>query len=171
MFHSEVFDSLQRGLREKVDTKNLIVEINSSRYAYNANQGNVVHSVITSLLKIASTPASPDESLTGVKLFKEVQRVLKQFHNLLLTYTKSQATQLDCLYGIEEHAKNSQDFVTIAKNTIHFLYEADVLAEESILEWFQDGDDRYPEFGPKLREQVKPFIDWLEEDEEDSDDE
>ena len=49
------------------------------------------------------------------------------------------------------------------------MYENDVLAEEAILKWFEDKEEKFPEFGPKLRKSVKPFIDWLQEDDDESD--
>ena len=152
-----------------MDPRNLIVEINSSRYAYNANQTNVIQSVVGSILTLAFNQGS---DLLGAKLFKEVQRMIQNFLPLLLTYCKSPAAQLDCLYGLEEHCNNNGDFSPIAKNTLHLLYEKDVVSEEAVMKWYKDEDEKFPEFGPKLRKQVKPFIDWLaesESEEEESD--
>jgi len=74
-FHTEVLESLQRGIKEKIEPANLTVEINSSRHAYAATWSMVIHSVTMSLLTIS---LNAEEGRNGPKLLKEIKRVIGQ---------------------------------------------------------------------------------------------
>lgn len=43
MFFTEVIDSLTRGFEDELHCENLILEINSSRYAYNVTVKEVIY--------------------------------------------------------------------------------------------------------------------------------
>jgi hypothetical protein len=49
----------------------------------------------------------------------------------------------------------------IVSKIIHYLFEEDILSEVAILKW-------YPTTTGTLREKMKPLIEWLEEDSEES---
>lgn len=68
---------------------------------------------------------------------------------------------------MKEHYTNKPEVVGnwFAK-AVHFLYEADVVGENVILEWHSD----LPEESP-LKGLLKQLIEWLEESEEDDSEE
>ncbi|PSN41588.1 hypothetical protein C0J52_17905 [Blattella germanica] len=103
LFFTEVIDSLTRGFDDKLHPDNLILEINSSRYAYN-------------------------DMATSTDILRE------------------------CLIKL-----------------LHLLYEKDILTEDNIMEWHKSSDEE-SETAASLRKQVAPFIQWLEEADEESDD-
>ena len=92
VFHSEVLDSLQRGAKEGVKVDNLILEVNSSRYAYAISPDMVIQSVSIAILTIAGQ--TEDGGLTGPKLLKEIQKNMKAFEGILLKYCKSANSQV-----------------------------------------------------------------------------
>ena len=71
MFYSEVLDSLQRTLEENIKVDNLILEINSSKYAYNIAMHELIPLVIKSILEVpqlkSPTPLPPAQLLLEVK--------------------------------------------------------------------------------------------------------
>ncbi len=100
-----------------------------------------------------------------------------QFKAMLRSYCKSEATELDCLHALEDFAFEESDFAAIAKNSIHLLYDLEIVSEDAILLWYEekgskdDGTEQdRVEFAAKIRQNVKPLIEWLQEDEESDDD-
>ena len=51
-FYNEVLDSLHRGYEEKIKGDNLVLEINSSKYAYNVTMKEVNMLVVKAILSI-----------------------------------------------------------------------------------------------------------------------
>ena len=160
VFHGEVMESLQRGAKEGVKVDNLVLEVNSSRHAYAITPTQVIHSVLTAILEIAAANAAE----TKQKLVFEVKKAFDDFNGLLAKYIKSFGAQTDCLNALSLHCNlNEQDFLPILAKMVHFLYQDDLLQEETILAWYK----KIPH--PKCREKVEPFINWLlKEDEESS---
>lgn len=89
MFYSEVIDSLQRGFEEKLKCDNLILEINSSRYAYNVTLSEVTTLTVKAILSLPSRVKST------------VQSLLAYFLPLLKNYVKTSDARSECLSAIE----------------------------------------------------------------------
>lgn len=167
LFFTEVTDSLLRGFQEKLNCENLILEINSSRYAYNVTISEVTENVIKAILSL------PVHDLTHNKLpvtNASYQKILKTafdyFAPIVANYVKTEDAQLDCLRAIEESARTIGELKIFVKHLFHLLYDRDILSEEKILQWFYEEDETQD----IVRCSVKPFVKWLEEAEEDSDD-
>ncbi len=160
VFHGEVSESLQRGAKEGVKVDNLVLEVNSSRHAYAVTQGQVVQSVLISIMEISSTPPPSSSS----KLLAEVRKCLMQFKELVQKYIKSKSSQSDCLKTLETYSLDNTDFLPIIAKIIHVLYDMDVVCDESITDWFEELDDDSP-----AKEKVQPLIDWLHDDDDDED--
>ncbi|CAH0391142.1 unnamed protein product [Bemisia tabaci] len=167
LFYSEVVDSLVRGFEDKLLCDNLILEINSSRYAYNVSVGEVNFHVVRALLTL---PENEDlEKLENVqKLGKYLQQLksrLIYFLPILKNYVRNEDAQADCLQAIEEVASSNELFGKVAVKVFVFLYEKDILAEEEIMKWYHNLSDE----SESLKKQLMPFIKWMQEAEEESD--
>lgn len=92
MFYTEVVDSLVRGYEDKLLCDNLVLEINSSRYAYNVSMSEVNFHVMRALL----TLPRPDGNL-----WQQLVSRLSYFTPILTNYIRSTAAQRDCLMAIE----------------------------------------------------------------------
>ncbi|XP_059478813.1 translation initiation factor eIF-2B subunit epsilon [Neocloeon triangulifer] len=151
-FFNEVQDSLMRGFKEKVNTDDLVVEINSSRFANDIPASEVsqwVSKVIFGLPQQVSQPAKV---------------VLSYFKPIFAKYVSNSAKdQLNCLTALEEvttGANNAEE----AARLLGLLYNWEILEEDPIIEWFENNA------GDQLKQQqnMRTFITWLRSAEEES---
>jgi len=153
-FKREVGDSLQRAVQEgKIVTDNLVLEINSSKHAWNTTLCEVNQCVLESVLTLNIDCNSPP-----AKLLTAVKANIVKFKGLLLKYSKSKSGQDYYLKTIIEFLKRFPTFINIIAKILHVLYELDVLGEESILAWAATIQDT------SLTSKIQPFLDWLQED-------
>jgi translation initiation factor eIF-2B subunit epsilon len=91
-------DSLTRGYEDKLHPENLILEINSSRYAYNVSVREVNYFVVKALLSLPIEARSAD---TTLKYLTEFNKLLRDFLPILQNYVRSLDAQYDCLQALE----------------------------------------------------------------------
>ncbi|XP_076664030.1 eukaryotic translation initiation factor 2B subunit epsilon [Andrena cerasifolii] len=168
MFLSEVIDSLLRGFQDKLNCDNLILEINSSRYAYNVSMSEVTYNVIKAILSLPLHYLSEKkETVNNLNYQKTLKIMVTYFHPILVNYVKTEDAQDDCLRAIEEVASTTEELLPFLQHLLHLLYDKDIVSEEKILEWYNDKNmDEFE--NNKVRAAIQPFIKWLEEAEEDS---
>lgn len=94
VFLQEVIDSLARGYEEGLKCDYLILEINSSRYAYNIQLHEVNFFVIRALLSMPVLVSSKN-------VLSTVKDILKIFHPVLANYIKTKSSIMDCLRAVE----------------------------------------------------------------------
>lgn len=165
MFYSEVVDSLIRGFEDHVQCDNLILEINSSRYAYNINYREANFQVIRAMLTLNSQAEL--EALNQVRYYTQLQSKLDYFLPVLRNYIKNVDSCEDCLSAIEDTAKSEELLNMVVPKVIHHLYDASILSEESILKWHQKKHDS--QFAKNIREKTDKLVQWLKEAEEETD--
>ena len=91
VFVSEVQDSIERNVAEGLkNVEDLILEINASKFAYNASLTDVVQCVIECVLNLDNKPSEIDRKTW----FVSAQKNLNQFRKLMLHYFNSEASQL-----------------------------------------------------------------------------
>jgi translation initiation factor eIF-2B subunit epsilon len=194
MFLSEVIDSLLRGYQDKLKCENLILEINSSRYAYNVGIRQVSYNVIKAILKlpcihyISKSKPNFSSNIQSAEYYKILKTMLTFFKPIINNYIKTQNAQEDCIRAIQDAAWSNQELILpCVQNLLHFFYDNDILFEEKIIEWYEqdyndyqdttndcdsDNDNLKQESKSKLattiRSTVAPFINWLKEAEEDT---
>ncbi len=157
-FYTEVLESLQRGYEEKIKGDNLVLEINSSKYAYNVSMKEVNSLVIKAMLSLPAiiTPVksiylliwyfltklillSIYQSISGNKEYwAALLPIVKHFKPVLENYLKNNQSQLDSLEAMEEYGVHHAELAQAVFQALHFLYEQDVLSEEAILEWYEN---------------------------------
>lgn len=168
-FYNEVYDSVSRGIEEHSIAENIILEINSSKHAYNVPVNEVNSLVIKAVLNLA---LNSDENFSST-----IKSNLKYGLPIIQNYIKSISSQNDCIYSIEEFQLQNKELVTSLHliKIIKFLYEENVLEEDLILKWFykpKSLSDHVTSEQETLRKskEVGLFIKWLEEAEEESTD-
>nr|XP_050870124.1 translation initiation factor eIF-2B subunit epsilon isoform X3 [Vespula vulgaris] len=169
LFLTEVIDSLLRGFQDKLNCENLILEINSSRYAYNVTMREVTYNVIKAILSL------PLHYLSEIKVpvnnqnyQKNLKIMINYFQPIILNYIKTDVAQEDCLHAVEEVGSVTQELLPFLQHLLHLFYDRDILSEDKILEWYESNDEKDEIQDKKVKIAVQPFIKWLQEAEEDS---
>ncbi|XP_026468298.1 translation initiation factor eIF-2B subunit epsilon-like [Ctenocephalides felis] len=157
VFLSEVIDSLARGFDERLNCDYLILEINSSRYAYNMALSEVNYFVIRALFSLPQIQNSQEKLATTME-------VLKYFTPVMLNYIKGTDAMNDCLKAIEDSCETHAFVKTGLSKIVHYLYDADVVSEDCIIAWNNLLDD-------DLQKLLSKLVEWLEEASEESEEE
>lgn len=162
VFLSEVLDSLVRGFDEKIENKNLVLEVNSSKHAYNISIEDVYSTIARALLLLPEklTSQNPTSSVDYLKL---VEKAIDKFEKFLLNYMKSDEAQLTMITSMEEmHLSNQIKYLNdiVLAKIISKLYVIDALEESSIFEWYKnyDQDDKLQKelrAKPSLKQLIK----------------
>lgn len=159
IFLSEVIESLKRGFEEKNDPGYLVLEINSSRYAYNMALNEVNFFVVKAAFNL---PAVVDSS-EPIKGFTQVFNYLGE--KVIKNYIKDDTAMNDCLNAIIECCDENANLKPKFMHIVKFLYDQDVLTEDVILSWYEEVDVSW------VKPSLQPFVKWLEEAESEESDE
>uniref|UniRef100_H0XEQ4 Translation initiation factor eIF2B subunit epsilon n=1 Tax=Otolemur garnettii TaxID=30611 RepID=H0XEQ4_OTOGA len=166
VFQNEVLGTLQRGKEENISCDNLVLEINSLKYAYNISLKEVMevlsHVVLEFPLQQMDSPLDPN------RYCSLLLPLLKAWSPVFRNYIKRAADHLEALAAIEDFFLQHDALCTAMAKVLMAFYQLEILAEETILSWFsqRDATDK----GRQLRknQQLQRFIQWLKEAEEES---
>lgn len=141
-FLVEVLDSLVRGFEETIKNENLVLEVNSSKHAYNISIQEVYSTIAKSLLVLPDKLTNKPNNC--VDYMKIVAASIEKFKIFLLNYLKSEESRDIFIQTIEEvHVSGQIEHLncTILAKILYKLYEVDALDEDSILKWFKTYDE------------------------------
>ncbi|CAN7936902.1 unnamed protein product [Ixodes hexagonus] len=171
LFYNEVVESLQRGVEENIKCDNLILEINSSRYAYNIAMKGVIAIVSRVVLEtpVLCYHGESGGILSAPEYNARVKKCLVQFRPLLKNYVKDTESMLDCLTGLEEFVSAYEQYLPSLAGILNWFYDEEVLSEDAIIHWFEKKDPSGAESHHAVRKAVAKFVKWLQEAEEESD--
>jgi translation initiation factor eIF-2B subunit epsilon len=159
IFLSEVIESLKRGFEEKSNADFLILEINSSRYAYNMALNEVNFFVIKAAFNLPVVLSSP-EPLKGLM---QVYNYLGE--KVLKNYIKGESAMVDCLNATVECCEESPSLKAKLMHVVKYFYDKDLLTEDAIISWYEDVEADW------VKKALQPLVKWFEEAEsEESDD-
>ncbi|KAH7961320.1 hypothetical protein HPB52_007676 [Rhipicephalus sanguineus] len=75
----------------------------------------------------------------------------------------------DCLLGLEEFVALHEQYSTAVGGILKWMYDQELLSEESIVRWFQEHSLGTPGPAGLVRKAAAKFVQWLQEAEEESD--
>uniref|UniRef100_A0A2K5R0X5 Translation initiation factor eIF2B subunit epsilon n=1 Tax=Cebus imitator TaxID=2715852 RepID=A0A2K5R0X5_CEBIM len=163
---NEVLGTLQRGKEENISCDNLVLEINSLKYAYNISLKEVMqvlsHVVLEFPLQQMDSPLDPS------RYCALLLPLLKAWSPVFRNYIKRVADHLEALAAIEDFFLEHEALGSSMAKVLMAFYQLEILAEETILIWFSQRDTT--DKGRQLRknQQLQRFIQWLKEAEEES---
>ncbi|XP_017054664.1 translation initiation factor eIF-2B subunit epsilon [Drosophila ficusphila] len=162
IFLGEVIDSLTRGFREKSNPDFLILEINSSRYAYNMSLKEVNFNVVKAVFGMQSIVEPANDNVLVA-----INAAFKQLGPVVSNYIKSEDAMLDCLKALEDVYEENVLVREKISQIVHYLYDKDFVSEEAIKTWYEQLDEE--ELAP-LRQSLGKLVAWLDQSSEEDDD-
>lgn len=171
-FLCEVLDSLVRGYEEAIKNENLILEVNSSKHAYNISINDVYSTIGKALLLLPTKLSNQPKNVADYSNL--VEKSIIKFKQFLLNYMKTEESKEVILTTFEDLyiSKQIELFTdTVLAKVIYKLYEIDGLDEEQVLNWFRNYE-KDDELQHELRSKpaLKQLIQALEADSSDDED-
>ncbi|XP_042560504.1 translation initiation factor eIF-2B subunit epsilon isoform X1 [Clupea harengus] len=166
VFQAEVQGTLQRGLEENIGCDNLVLEINSLKYAYNITLKEVMQIIMRVVLEFPFYQQGAQ--LSTAQYNTSLLPLLKKWAPVFKNYVKRAQDHLDCLASMEEffleHEGHWGALVKVLMNT----YQLEILEEDAIMRWFSQVATSDKSKQLRKNQGLLKFIQWLEEAEESS---
>lgn len=99
----------------------------------------------------------------------QVVRHLKKYVTLFAAFTTNFKSELHLLNKIQEYCYDNMNFIKSFNKIVLLLYKTDVLSEDAILKWYKETHSSRG--WSVFMDQMKKFVDWLEQAEEEESDE
>lgn len=100
---------------------------------------------------------------------EQAVRHLKTYTTLFETFTQTSRAELNLLLKVQDYCYSNMIFMKAFQKIIMLFYKTDVISEQSILKWYKQ--DYNVKGKMMFVEQMKEFIDWLQNAEEETDSE
>lgn len=100
---------------------------------------------------------------------EQAMKHLRTYTPLLAATAKGPKDELSLILRVQEFCYENMNFLKSFQKIIILLYKTDVLSEDTILKWYKTAHN--PKGKSVFLEQIKKFVDWLENAEEESDEE
>jgi hypothetical protein len=113
--------------------------------------------------------ASYDFSSRGDQIEGSAIKLIAQWAPTLAAFCTSAKSELALLVHIQIFCYEDSRFLKHFRIMVQHLYKLDALSESAILYWYSKG--AAPQGKNILISQVEPFVHWLQEQEDESDDE
>ncbi|KAG9343422.1 hypothetical protein JZ751_013586 [Albula glossodonta] len=165
----EVLGTLQRGMEENIGCDNLVLEINSLKYAYNITLKEVMQILTKVVLEFPFQQQGTQ--LTAPQYCSLLLPLLKKWAPVFKNYVKRAQDHLDCLAAMEEFFLEHEAYWPAMVKVLMNAYQLEILEEEAIMRWFSQGVTTDKSRLLRKNQGLLKFIQWLEEAEDESSEE
>uniref|UniRef100_A0AAQ4PTP6 W2 domain-containing protein n=1 Tax=Gasterosteus aculeatus aculeatus TaxID=481459 RepID=A0AAQ4PTP6_GASAC len=158
---------LQKELEEQISRGDPLKDI--ILYVREEIQKNNISEQMMIGLIWASVMSSVEWNKKEELVTEQAIKLLKQYSPLLKAFTSQGLSELTLLLKIQEYCYDNIEFMKAFQKIVVLLYKADVLSEEAILKWYNDA--HVAKGKSVFLEQMKKFVEWLKNAEEESESE
>jgi len=152
---------LTEHLHDNTPAKELSTNITNIATSHDLADAMVVGTIWTSVM--ADIEWNKKDELVADQALKH----LRNFTSLFQAHATTARAELQLLVRIQEFCYENMNFMKVFQKIVLLFYKNDVLSEEVILKWFKDG---HSSKGKTIfLDQMKKFVEWLQNAEEESD--
>ncbi|EFA07694.2 protein krasavietz isoform X1 [Tribolium castaneum] len=154
---------LADSLSENKPQRDIIAELREFAAKENIQEHETVCIIWTTLMDI------PEWSKKEELVTDQAVRHLKLYTSLFSAFTQSARSELNLLLKVQEYCYSNMTFMRAFQKIIMLFYKTDVISEQVILKWYKQD---YSVKGKMMFvDQMKQFVEWLQNAEEESDSE
>ena len=157
---AELQTKIAAHIKNKSTSKEIIALIKESNLKNNLEESELIVLIWRTLMSIVEW--NKKEELVA----EQAMRHLRTYAPLMEAFSKTARGQLALIIRIQEYCYDNMNFLKVFHKIIVLLYKADVLTEDIIIEWYKRG--HVSKGKSVFLEQTKPFIEWLTNAEEES---
>jgi translation initiation factor eIF-2B subunit epsilon len=173
-FNSEILDLIRErviakfdsGMEDSVPLSELALESQGSRSAHNKTLNDVVDAMVHAVMA-----CSNDSEVSTTDLVQRIKKIFITISPVLSKYITTPACQGLFIASIESASIAYPNAGEAFQTVLHAMYEEDLVLEEMVLRWHRNA--QMAVLSPAqvaLRTRVQPFIEWLQNAEEESND-
>lgn len=155
---------LQKELREKlndgVPIKEIVTEIREAATKHSISEQDIITLIWTSVMSLAEW--NKKEELVAEQALKHLQK----YTPLFAAFTDTTKSEMALILKIQEYCYENMNFMKIFQKIILLFYRKEILSEEIIMKWYKDGHAVKGKM--MFLEQMKKFVEWLQNAEEES---
>jgi translation initiation factor eIF-2B subunit epsilon len=195
-FKREVAETFLRCVKENISHENVVIELNGLKIAEDKTFADCARFMLTTALGLclpaplavsreyrslySAGDVDADSKDGKLELLKRTAAQLHRWKDLLTKFLKNEEDQVELLLTLEEFCGEEGDFegtgekgaafAEIFPQLLKLMYERDIVGEEALLAWAEEKTHADEEEKRFLR-LAEPFLEWLQEAEEESSDE
>nr|XP_027228030.1 basic leucine zipper and W2 domain-containing protein 1-like isoform X1 [Penaeus vannamei] len=152
---------LTQQVNEGAPVKEIIIGVQEISKKNNIQEPQVVAAIWGSVM--AAMEWNKKEELVADQALKH----LRVYAPLFAANTRSDRAELNLLVRVQEYCYDNMNFMKVFHKIVILFYKSEVLSEEAVLKWYKDG---HATKGKSIfLDQLKKFVEWLQNAEEESD--
>lgn len=156
---------IQRMVREAIadekPAKEIIVELKEATSKHAIQEQDAIVMIWNCVMSAVEWNKKED------LLQDQALRHLKQYVTLFGAFASNNRSEMTLLNKIQEYCYDNMNFLKTFNKIVLLLYKTDVLSEDVILKWYKDSHSQRG--WSVFMDQMKKFVEWLEDAEEESD--
>jgi len=147
--------SLRISISDEKPTKEIIMDLKESVKKNGLLEQEAVAMIWSAVMSACEWNKKED------LVHEQALKHLKNYISLFSAFTSSAKSEMVLCNKIQEYCYDNQNFLKCFNKIVLLFYKTEVLSEEVILKWYKDG--HVPKGWTVFMEQMKKFIDWLEQ--------
>lgn len=177
LFENSASSYLQQALTSGLTSARVNLELDDMIIKYDPSPRTILRTVTTTFVTWLGERLQVSEKDQARKIMIDViQKVFIDYWKVILQqYIRTEHDQLEFLFVAEEHmlqgdVPNRERLAEQYQRLLLILYKYDIVDEEALLSWWR-GSTNDAELSQSIRDTAQKFIEWMEHDEEDTDEE
>jgi len=147
--------SLRISISDEKPTKEIIMDLKESVKKNGLLEQEAVAMIWSAVMSACEWNKKED------LVHEQALKHLKNYISLFSAFTSSAKSEMVLCNKVQEYCYDNQNFLKCFNKIVLLFYKTEVLSEEVILKWYKDG--HVPKGWTVFMEQMKKFIDWLEQ--------